>query len=225
MTQFVLMRFLESSPWRYDKGVRLITMGSITKIYDYVASFLEGKSRVLDLCCGTGEIILRAIRKGAYVKGIDINPSMLSVAREKISKLGKLDNVILEEKGVAELDSEKADSYDAVTAVLCFSELNQNERDYAFKEILRVLKPGGLFILADEVEPENFILRLIYNTIRILFKWLTFTLTGKITQAIKNPIASLRNVGFQIRKTKYWRCRNFLVIVAEKPGAARDGGY
>jgi len=52
MTQFVLMRFLESSPWRCDNEMRLITMGSITKIYDYVVSFLEGKSRVLDLCSG-----------------------------------------------------------------------------------------------------------------------------------------------------------------------------
>ena len=52
MTQFGLMRFLESSPWRYDKRMRLITMGRITKIYDYVVSFLEGKSRVLDLCSG-----------------------------------------------------------------------------------------------------------------------------------------------------------------------------
>jgi len=63
MTQLVLMRFLESSPWRYDKGMRLITMGRITKIYDYVASFLEGKSRVLDLCSGYRIFLLKRISK------------------------------------------------------------------------------------------------------------------------------------------------------------------
>jgi len=218
MTQFVLMRFLESSPWRYDKGMRLITMGNITEIYDYVASFLEVKSRVLDLCCGTGEIILRALKKGTYyIKGIDINSSMLRVAREKISKVGGLVNVVLEEKGIAELDSEKAESYDVVTAVLCFSELSQDEKNYALKEILRILKPGGLFILADEVEPESFVLRTIYKAIRAAFMLITFIFTEKITRALKDPIPFLHEAGFEIKNTRYWKWKNFLVVVTAKP--------
>lgn len=214
------MRFLEGTPWRYDKGMRLITLGNITEIYDYVTSFLEGKSRVLDLCCGTGEVILRALEKGIYyIKGIDINPSMLNVAREKISKVGGLDNVMLEEKGIAELDGEKAESFDVVTAVLCFSELGEDEKNYALKEILRILKPGGIFILADEVEPESFVLRTIYKVIRSAFMLFSFIFTGKITRPLKEPIRFLREAGFEIKNTRYWRWKNFLVIVAAKPEA------
>jgi len=57
------MRILESAPSRYDKGLRILTMGRLDDAYDRLTSGIEQGQRVLDLGCGTGALTLRAARK------------------------------------------------------------------------------------------------------------------------------------------------------------------
>ena len=64
MSTYVLMRILESSPRRYDLGIRLLTLGHLDRAYDRLVGRIERGQRVLDLGCGTGALTLRAARRG-----------------------------------------------------------------------------------------------------------------------------------------------------------------
>jgi ubiquinone/menaquinone biosynthesis C-methylase UbiE len=166
VSTYVLMKVLESAPSRYDKGLRILTLGRLDEVYDRLASHIEKGQKVLDLGCGTGALTLRAAAQGAEVKGIDVNPQMLAIAQKRADEADLAHRVELCEMGVAELGSEDAESYDAVMSGLCFSELTEGEMSYALKEVRRVLKPEGLLLIADEVRPEGLGRRIIHGVIR-----------------------------------------------------------
>ena len=120
------MKILESAPSRYDRGIRILTLGKLDKAYDRLASHIKKGQKVLDLGCGTGALTLRVAKKGAEVKGVDVNAQMLEIAQKRVAEANLAANVKLCEMGVAELGGEKSKSYDAVTNGLCFSELTED---------------------------------------------------------------------------------------------------
>ena len=61
---------------------------------------LKGRS-VLDLGCGSGQVSLLAAAMGAHVRGIDIAPGMLALAREAAARAGLADQVVFEEGDVS----------------------------------------------------------------------------------------------------------------------------
>jgi ubiquinone/menaquinone biosynthesis C-methylase UbiE len=98
--------------------------------------------RVVDVACGTGVLAIeagKAIRPGGSVVGVDLNPGMLTVAREK-------DRTIDWQEASAEalpFDSEEFD------AALCqFGLMFFHDRNAAVREMLRVLRPGGRLAIA-----------------------------------------------------------------------------
>jgi demethylmenaquinone methyltransferase/2-methoxy-6-polyprenyl-1,4-benzoquinol methylase len=121
MSTYVLMRILESAPRRYGLGIRLLTLGSVDRAYDRLASRVGEAQNVLDVGCGTGALTLRVAKRGARVRGIDLSAEMLEIAAERVREGGYAERVDLAEVGVAELDREKPESYDAVISGLCFS--------------------------------------------------------------------------------------------------------
>ena len=102
MSTYVLMKILESASSRYDRGIRLLTFGRLDKVYDRLASYIKNGQRVLDIGCGTGALTFRATQKGAWVKGIDVNPQMLEIAQQRAVQAGFTQNVELVEMGVAD---------------------------------------------------------------------------------------------------------------------------
>jgi demethylmenaquinone methyltransferase/2-methoxy-6-polyprenyl-1,4-benzoquinol methylase len=121
------MKILESAPGRYDKGIRILTLGRLGKAYDRLTSHIRKGQKILDLGCGTGALTIRAAQKAANVKGIDINSQMLEIAQNRAAEANLAQNVELCEMGVAELGGEESESYDIVMSGLCFSELTGDE--------------------------------------------------------------------------------------------------
>jgi len=149
----VLMRVLESAPSRYDRGIRLLTLGQVGPAYGRLAARIEPSWRVLDLGTGTGALALRAVARGAEVVALDVNAAMLAVARQKAKAAGLANHITWREIGVAELDALPDSGFDAVCSGMCFSELTPDERRYALCQAQRLLRPSGLLLLADEVRP------------------------------------------------------------------------
>ncbi len=216
MSTYILMKILESFPSKYDKGIRFITSGKLEEAYDRLASFVKKGDRVLDLGCGTGALSLRAARRGAWVKGIDINSRMLDEAKVRAEKANLIQNIEFSEMGVAELDREKGESYDAVMSGLCLSELSDDEFNFAIKEVERVLKPQGLFLAADEVRPQNFFKKIIHGLLRFFFKATVYFLTGSSTKAIHRLPEKLGEMDFFIVNSRLNKWENFLELVARK---------
>jgi ubiquinone/menaquinone biosynthesis C-methylase UbiE len=217
MSTYVLMRILESAPSRYERGIRLLTLGSVERVYDRLAGHIERGQRVLDLGCGTGALALRAARRGAHVKGIDVNAEMLAIAAQHTREAGLEKRVELAEMGVAELDREKPESYDAVTSGLCFSELSDDEIAYTLEQVMRILKPGGLLLVADEVKARGLAARIIRALVRAPLAALTYIVTQQTTHPIADLPGKLAGAGLQVISARSSGLRDFVEIVARRP--------
>jgi ubiquinone/menaquinone biosynthesis C-methylase UbiE len=217
LSTYVLMRILESSPHRYDFGIRLLTLGRIDRAYDRLTSHIQPGQRVLDIGCGTGALTLRAAKRGAVVKGIDINPEMLAIAAERTRNADLEGNVELAETGVAELDRETSESYDAVTSGLCFSELSEQELSYSLTQVMRIVKPGGTVLVADEVRPQNAPARFALALLRAPLSALTYLVTQQTSHPVEHLPEALAQAGFVIVDTRTSALQSLIEVVARKP--------
>jgi len=103
-------------------------------------------ARVLDLCCGTGDVLLTLERRtGAKVFGSDFCHPMLVEARRKRAKR-------LLEADALQLPLASA-SLDLVTIAFGFRNLANYEA--GLRELLRVLKPGGVVAILEFSQPTN----------------------------------------------------------------------
>jgi ubiquinone/menaquinone biosynthesis C-methylase UbiE len=216
MSTYILMKILESAPSRYDRGIRWLTFGKLDKIYDRLTAHIRQGQRVLDIGCGTGALSLRAARKNAIVKAIDVNSQMLEIARQRANDAQLSSKIEFCEMGAAELGNEPSESYDVIMSGLCFSELTTDELNFALAQSKRILKPGGLLLIADEVSPQGIINKILIGIIRFPLLAITYLFTQTTTRAIKNLPDRIANEGFSILAIRFNKLKNFIEIVAQK---------
>jgi demethylmenaquinone methyltransferase/2-methoxy-6-polyprenyl-1,4-benzoquinol methylase len=217
VSTYVLMKILESAPSRYDAGIRLLTLGKVDEVYDRLASHVKSEQRVLDVGCGTGALTLRAAQQGAKVKGIDVNAQMLEIAQQRVSEAGLLQDIELCEMGVAELGGEESESCDVVMSGLCFSELTEDELTYTLKEAQRILKPGGLLLVADEVVPRNVAKRILNWLTRLALVVVTYAITQTTTNAVERLPERVAEAGFLVESVKTDGLGSFMELIGIKP--------
>ena len=213
----VLMRVLESAPSRYDRGIRLLTLGQVEYAYDRLAAQIEAGWRVLDLGTGTGPLALRAATQGAEVVALDVNPAMLAVARQKVETAALTDRITWREMGVAELDTIPNSTFDAVCSGLCFSELTPGERRYALSQTRRLLRPGGLLLLADEIRPQGLLQRLLHAALRVPLAALTWILTQTTTHAVPDLPGLVEATGFEVLAVRTALLGSWAEVMARRP--------
>jgi demethylmenaquinone methyltransferase/2-methoxy-6-polyprenyl-1,4-benzoquinol methylase len=211
------MKILESAPRRYDRGLKLLSLGKIDKIKEKIAKeFVKDGEKVLEIGCGTGTLALMMAARGAFVVGFDVSKGMLEVAKEKVRASRAEESVKLEEKGVAEMDSFEDESFDKIVSTLVFSELSSDEQIYALEESKRILKHEGLLIIGDEVPPRTILRRVIHHLIRLPLAIITFILTQTITHPVKGLEEKIRKVGFEVVSCDRSFSESFEIIVAKK---------
>ena len=115
---------------------------------------VEPGHRILDVGCGTGTLAMRIYQRqpGAEVHGVDGDPKVLEIARSKIAQAGA--TVAFERAMAWELPYPDG-TFDRVVSSLVFHHLVTDNKRRAAREILRVLRPGGVFILADFGPPRS----------------------------------------------------------------------
>jgi len=149
----------ESVPRRYDLLNRLLTLGLDERWRALAArSCLRDRpARVLDLCCGTGDLVARLALTAApetQVLGLDFSAGMLTLARKKIDRIAPGRDVPLIEGNAAEMPFPD-DHFDGVAIAFAFRNLTWRNplRDRALAEVLRVLRPGGRFTIVETSQP------------------------------------------------------------------------
>lgn len=115
-------------------------------------------TRVLDLCCGTGDMTFEARRQGAALAvGVDFAQAMLDVAQQRHEAAGA---EVLFTRGDA-LRLPFADgSFDAVT--IGYGLRNVADIEQCLREMLRVLRPGGRLVILDFGKPASRLVRALY---------------------------------------------------------------
>ena len=117
---------------------------------------------ILDVACGTADSTIKIAEKteNAKVFGIDISTKMLEIGKEKATKKGLGDRISFSVSRAENIDF-LDDTFDA--AMVAFGVRNFSDRAQVLKEIRRVLKPNGTLIILELSEPQNIIVRWIYN--------------------------------------------------------------
>ncbi|MBB1148831.1 MULTISPECIES: bifunctional demethylmenaquinone methyltransferase/2-methoxy-6-polyprenyl-1,4-benzoquinol methylase UbiE [unclassified Myroides] len=140
----------------YDNLNRMISLGTDQgwrrKVLKLVAE--TNPTTILDIATGTGDMaILLSKTNAQQITGLDLSAGMLEVGRKKIEALN-LSNRINMIQGDSENLPFDDNSFDAIT--VGFGIRNFENLEKGLTEILRVLKPNGIFIILETSVPTKF---------------------------------------------------------------------
>jgi demethylmenaquinone methyltransferase/2-methoxy-6-polyprenyl-1,4-benzoquinol methylase len=159
--------------------------------------FIKGP-KVLDLACGTGDFSIAIARglRGVHVTGIDISDGMLAEMKLKLARAGlDSDGTPLNSNSTpAGSDGTPLSRVSALIGDACnlqfpnetfdsvsvaFGVRNFEDKEKALSEALRVLKPGGHFVMLELGLPDKFLARKVFN---LYFKYIMPYVGGKMSR-------------------------------------------
>ena len=139
----------------YDGLNRVISFGIDVKWRKKVLALVAAKnpSTILDIATGTGDLAILLTKTNATkITGLDISAGMLEVGKKKIATK-KLDHIIDMVIGDSENMPFPDNHFDAIT--VSFGIRNFENLEKGLSEILRVLKPNGIFVILETSVPEK----------------------------------------------------------------------
>jgi demethylmenaquinone methyltransferase/2-methoxy-6-polyprenyl-1,4-benzoquinol methylase len=149
---------------RYDLLNHVLSAGLDTRwrATAITALRLQAGARVLDLCTGTGDLALAAIRcvPDASILGVDFAGEMLRLGLAKVRSGGHERRIKLV-RGDATRVPVAAGTCDA--AMIAFGIRNVAEPERALAEIARVVKPGGRLAILEFGQPRIPGVRTLYD--------------------------------------------------------------
>ncbi|MCF8092811.1 MAG: metalloregulator ArsR/SmtB family transcription factor [Desulfotignum sp.] len=125
------------------EGLKKEILGSFN-LNEVLKERMTGRQSIADLGCGTGELLGYLVQDTPRALiGVDASPEMLEQARIKLPGLRSIELRL----GEVEYLPMKDQEVDTVVMSMVLYHIFQPEK--AIHEVFRVLKPGGLFFLAD----------------------------------------------------------------------------
>ena len=150
---FVRDMFARIAP-RYDLANRVLTGGLDERWRRRAIRLLAppGGSRILDCCCGTGDLVFGLLRADPTldVTGIDFCRPMLERAQERARQRQSAGHFV---EGDVMAIPFADESFDGAT--MGFSLRNVVDVDATLREIRRVLRPGARFVSLDVTKAPN----------------------------------------------------------------------
>ena len=147
----------------YDGFVRLHARRDEDDTRHFLVNAVARKEKsphgVLDICCGTGSVIIAFAKSypDAVLVGYDFSHGMLRKAQAKSAA----SRAVYVEGDAAQLPFPD-DSFDVVTCSHALYELKGKAREKALKEMSRVMHPDGLVLLMEHEVPSHPLLRLLF---------------------------------------------------------------
>lgn len=121
---------------------------NLNKLIELVA--VQPGQRALDIATGGGHVALALAKFGAVVTASDLTPRMLAAARAQLSAESLPADYVRNEAGALPFP---ANAFDVVTVRYA---PHHFPNVWAFvQEVFRVLKPGGVFGMVDQIAPED----------------------------------------------------------------------
>ena len=125
-----------------------------------ICELVEGRGAslsIVELCCGEG-LLARALLErfpGSTVRAYDGSPQMLARARERLAQFA--DRFVAAQFDLAAHDWRAAETQaaDACVSSLAIHHLDGAQKQELFRDVYSMLAPGGVFVIADVVEPAH----------------------------------------------------------------------
>ena len=113
--------------------------------------------RIVDLGCGTGSLMLEMLEAFPNVEltGIDFDPTLLPLARNRLAKFGNRVTFLLEDLRQDKWLKHLPQSIDAVVSATALHWFEPNELSDLYSKIAKILRIGGIFLNDDHVGSEN----------------------------------------------------------------------
>lgn len=165
----------------------------------------QAEGAVLEVAVGTG-LNLERYPVDAQLTGIDFSSGMLEHARRRAETSGR--SIELDIGDAQRLDFPDA-SFD--TAVCTFSLCAVPDEHAAVTEMHRVLKPGGLLLLADHVVSTSLAVRIVQGLVEVV----TIPMGGEHYR--RRPIQHVRTAGFDIEQHSRFKAGVVERLAARKP--------
>jgi len=137
----------------YDGLNRVISFGIDVKWRKKVVKIVEktNPKSILDIATGTGDLAIALAKTNANkIIGLDISSGMLDIGKQKIIKK-QLEDTIEMVLGDSENMPFEDNTFDAIT--VAFGVRNFETLEKGLSEILRVLKPNGIFVILETSVP------------------------------------------------------------------------
>jgi ubiquinone/menaquinone biosynthesis C-methylase UbiE len=170
---------------------------------DWVCSQAVGN--VLEVAIGTG-LNLAHYPPDVQLTGIEFSPAMLEFARARATSLSR-------EIDLREGDAQQLDFLDATfdTVVCTFSLCAIPDERIAVAEMARVLKPGGLLLLADHVRSASRLARGVQRLLEVA----TVPLQGE--HFLRRPLTVVEDAGLTVEQRERFKLGIVERLAARKP--------
>ncbi len=198
----------------YDGLNRVISFGIDVKWRKKVVQLVSNKNpeSILDIATGTGDLaILMAETSAKKIIGLDISPGMLNIGIDKIAqkKLSdRIEMIIGDSENMPFVDN----FFDAIT--VSFGIRNFETLEKGLSEILRVLKPNGVFVILETSNPTKFPFKQGYNFYTKFILPLIGKLFSKDNIAYGYLAESAQNFPFGEQLNNILRNIGFIEVVA-----------
>lgn len=172
-------------PTYYDKGNAVASLGNCSRWSNKFAAAIHERlpsgSKVLDVCSGTHDIPLRllAMDPTLEIHTVDGSPHMTAEGQRRARERNLTIHAQVCDAHVLPFPDE---TFDAVTLQFASRHL---EIIRSFKEIQRVLKPGGIFCHNDMLRPASRIVEAPYLVYLRFSVWFTAKLFGSSPESMK----------------------------------------
>jgi ubiquinone/menaquinone biosynthesis C-methylase UbiE len=196
-------RYWDKHSASYDKEMRFFDRVLFGDSRAWVCSQATGDT--LEVAVGTG-LNLPLYPAGIRLTGIDLSPAMLAIAKQRAHELGQ--GVDLRE-GDAEALPFPGESFDTVVCTFSLCAIPDERR--AVSEMTRVLRPGGLLLLADHIAAAAWPARAIQRVLEI------FTVPLQGEHFLRRPLHQARAQGLTIERRERFKLGLTERLAARKP--------
>lgn len=178
----------------------VIEQGGLGKsLQEKIIKYAQIKDResILDVGCGSGGLVIKikSIHPNSKVIGVDPDPKILNIARKKVIR-NNLDIELL--NAWAEKLPFESQSFDVVISSLTFHHLPTQVKKQAMREIYRVMRRNGRFLLADIGKPDSLLWKIKFTLDpERLFstgEYMKDNLEGRITSLLKEANFDVKEI-------------------------------
>jgi len=159
-------RMFDSIAPAYDWMNRAMTFGIDRRWRDKAVRMLRSATahptEILDVATGTGDLAITLAREfpEARVSGIDLSRGMIEIGRRKVADAGFAGRVTLTTADCLALPFAD-NSFDCIT--VAYGVRNFEHLDRGYREMARVLRPGGMLVVIELSTPTCFIVKPFYS--------------------------------------------------------------